>query len=1723
MRLVVVDFSLANAFGLASAFASDPGVTVLAIPAAQSDPWGLIAAALAAGSYAGLDLYTSGQPGQFTLGIQPVDAVALSAQSVVLQQIGQLLGGTPAASIVLHADGVAAQGPALIDDLARLTGVSVWGSSALGRDGVPAAIDSHSIQALAAPDPATPMAQNALIPHAAAPELFGWGGPLGLAGSVWVSDGTVQGTRPVAATWADMGCWAAEQAALPNGRTIFTAWEAATGWEPWVSDGTTAGTHLLKDIQPGAGSSAAWWYQPLHDGSGRVLFHADDGTTGSELWASDGTAAGTVLLCDLDPAAGADAAATGFTEFVPGQVLFRARDGAIGRELWVTDGTAAGTRLVADLAPGAGSASPDFITPVRPGLAVFTATVPGSGNELWATDGTLAGTRLIADVEPGAAGSYAEGFTLAGSGRLIFAATDSSGGTEPWVTDGTAFGTHRLADLMPGAESSSPSGFTALGNGQVMFVATDALHGQELWVSDGTAFGTKLVSDLSPGLTGSAPAGLLPIQGGRVIFAADDGSSGNELWVSDGTAAGTQLLADLTPGVVGSFPVPLRTVGQGHAALYSLVDAAGVSTLWLSDGTAAGTVQVPSGDQMPRLSQPAQLGSIQPGSTSLMETVDLLAGWSDPEGQPLSIQGLQADHGTLLDLGTGQWQYTSDPAWGGWVRFSYAVSDGLTATPTSLDRITVDPINQPPVGTIPSGVVLSVEDSALSLTLQGSDADGVVSGFRLGRLPAHLALFADANLIEPLDRGSIIPAVAGQALIYARPEADWSGVDSLSVFTVDDRGLISADPVVQTLQVTPVNDAPRLTPGAQVTLADATLDQSAVLTQADLLAGWSDPEGAGLQLINLQVDHGRLIDDGSGTLRVMPAFGDAAGRVTLHYEVSDGTVGVPAVQQFQRLPGGVGMAPVAGPGGDFGQATLSLSAATFSPPGTVTVLDFNGDGYQDVLQAVPAGVALTLGAAGAGPVSGGILSHPATGVSGTPVALAATDLWGQGLGNDLLMLDAVPGAPVLGWQPAVSAGVLGAGQSLALTGLSDPVGWVLADLQGDGRRDVVIADRTGARLGLVDTLPTGLASPRLFDLGGLQPTTLVTLDVDRDGRSDLIVADGRQGGLMLLRGDASGTPVTTAHVGSDAVLALCCADLNGDGQPELLSLERPVGANDRWVVRDPASLATVATVDTGVADATALVAQDLGGDGSVDVGVTTSGGLLLTWTSTGSLGLLAGSAPRSVSLGGSPTGLVPVDLDHDGRTDLLTVDALAPGATVLVNRPVASIVTSSEEGPAMMLTLCAADAEGRVSGLRLSSVPPDVALYLDAALTQPVGAIVPVSHHVDGLSASAQLWARTAPDWNGTAEIRYVAVDTQGLASTEASISLQIAAVNDAPTPVPAAALVWGELGDGNELQMSLLPGLNSQHHDRYALSGWIAGEPVTLSTAWPQGTPGVSDVIDTTLAVLDHGGQLIASNDDRAVGELLSRLTLVPVAGEQYTVLIGSFADQGWQTATPYTYQLQVESAQPGVTLDPTAAALSTVLRIGPEDQPLLISAADLLAGWRDIDRQALGLGALVADYGVVSDLGQGQFRIDPTPDYNGPLHLSYSVGDGAVSTPAGLDLTLTPVNDAPMLHPDLLPAVGWVVGSGVAVALPAGLWTDVDTSALSYSLRDASGAALPPWLSCDPLTGLISGQTPVGTPDTTLQIIASASDGAFTVDAPTLTLSVLTGLNAQPPLLLP
>jgi ELWxxDGT repeat protein len=198
---------------------------------------------------------------------------------------------------------------------------------------------------------------------------------------IWSTDGTPAGT--VRAITAASGMLDPRAFTVVDGRLYFAARrldDASGRVLPWVSDGTDAGTVLLADVELGADSTVPLDRPPFVALGDRVFFAASDLAHGEELWSTDGTSAGTSLVRDIAP---------GFLGSYPrnltvwrGRLYFRARDRLHGMELWSSDGSGQGTRLVQDIAAGASWSAPGELTPTEQGL-YFSAHDGVHGRELW--------------------------------------------------------------------------------------------------------------------------------------------------------------------------------------------------------------------------------------------------------------------------------------------------------------------------------------------------------------------------------------------------------------------------------------------------------------------------------------------------------------------------------------------------------------------------------------------------------------------------------------------------------------------------------------------------------------------------------------------------------------------------------------------------------------------------------------------------------------------------------------------------------------------------------------------------------------------------------------------------------------------------------------------------------------------------------------------------------------------------------------------------------------------------------------------------------------------------------------------------------------------------------------------------------------------------------------------------------------------------------------------
>ncbi|HEY9421864.1 MAG TPA: ELWxxDGT repeat protein, partial [Thermoanaerobaculia bacterium] len=294
---------------------------------------------------------------------------------------------------------------------------------------------------------------------------------------LWRTDGTTVGTVRVAEV-PRANLVFPPQLTVSGGKLFF---RTQNPWDLRVSDGTGAGTLRLE--------TAGYGPAGLTDGGSALFFHSSTPETGYELWKTDGTLAGTVLIKDIRP--GSEGAMDSdfayfqrYASLPGGGVVFAADDGEAGLELWKSNGSVAGTVRLLDILPGAAGSEPRHLT--RVGNRIFFVANDGvHGWELWVTAGTPASTRMIKDIAPGLASSLPNDLEVIGD-VLVFSAFDGAHGIEAWRSDGTALGTRRLQDIAPGPASSSPQQFTLSGD-KVFFAANDNVTGFELWAMPASA------------------------------------------------------------------------------------------------------------------------------------------------------------------------------------------------------------------------------------------------------------------------------------------------------------------------------------------------------------------------------------------------------------------------------------------------------------------------------------------------------------------------------------------------------------------------------------------------------------------------------------------------------------------------------------------------------------------------------------------------------------------------------------------------------------------------------------------------------------------------------------------------------------------------------------------------------------------------------------------------------------------------------------------------------------------------------------------------------------------------------------------------------------------------------------------------------------------------------------------------------------------------------------
>ena len=327
---------------------------------------------------------------------------------------------------------------------------------------------------------------------------------------------------------------------------------------------------LVRDLRPGIDRAASPNLYEAVGLGGRVVFGADDGVTGVELWSTDGTARGTQRIADLCPG---PCSGTPTRFVVAGDQIFFYAVNSLGRtELWRTDGTEDGTHVLPHPEiDGFGGSYP--LQPFGVRSILFAARTRRERWALWSSDGTVAGTRMIVDRNPGPEGSTFERLRSF-LGRLVL--YDRGVGYD-LVSDGTSL--QPFIDVYPFLADFGLRGIE-IGGKALVNRFTPPNH-VEPWITDGTAAGTvPLLGDLAEGLGFEA-------SGDRLLFVRSEGDT-QSTYFSNGTPEGTQKIAT---GVVPSFEfnrVPFSQAGARWVFSAVRLDD-GARAIWATDGTPEGT------------------------------------------------------------------------------------------------------------------------------------------------------------------------------------------------------------------------------------------------------------------------------------------------------------------------------------------------------------------------------------------------------------------------------------------------------------------------------------------------------------------------------------------------------------------------------------------------------------------------------------------------------------------------------------------------------------------------------------------------------------------------------------------------------------------------------------------------------------------------------------------------------------------------------------------------------------------------------------------------------------------------------------------------------------------------------------------------------------------------------------------------------------------------------
>jgi hypothetical protein len=364
----------------------------------------------------------------------------------------------------------------------------------------------------------------------------------------------------------------------------------------------------------------------------------------------------------------------------------------------------------------------------------------------------------------------------------------------------------------------------------------------------------------------------------------------------------------------------------------------------------------------------------------------------------------------------------------------------------------------------------------------------------------------------------------------------------------------------------------------------------------------------------------------------------------------------------------------------------NVEFATASAPESVAIGDLNADGKPDLVLSSSGKISVLLNTTPNGATTPSFATHVDFAATGPYTAVIA-DLNGDGKPDLAVASEYGPAVSVLLNTTAAGATTPSFTGAVNFTTGSQPVSIAIADLNGDGKPDLVAADSNATAVSvLLNTTANGATTPsfaaKVDFATDTAPTHVAAADINSDGKPDLVVVDvdlSAQTSLVTVllntTAPAAATPSFAAMVGfpTRGGIRFAAGDLDGDGKPDLVTAAS--GANVVSVLLDTTtSGATTPTFTSHVEFATGMWANsvaigDFDGDGKPDLAVSANTSnvvsVLLNATASGA------TTPKftrttDFATGAGPTYVATGDLNGDGKLDLALANHTANTVSVLL-------------------------------------------------------------------------------------------------------------------------------------------------------------------------------------------------------------------------------------------------------------------------------------------------------------------------------------------------------------------------------------------------------------------------------------------------------------------------